>query len=258
MYSKLCFVKPAPMRSRYQVSGSAQAHFVTATIAAWLPMFTKAFCCDIIVDSLAYCRAHEGLEIYAGVILDNHLHAILSAPDLSQVLADFKRHTARRLLEALQAEGCEWLLNQLHYYRAKHKAESAYQVWQEGSHPQACLSDAIMQRKLEYMHNNPVKRGHGVAPEHWRYSSAREWCPGDDGATGATGPAGAVPTRSLGTRCDKTLAYEEASNRRRGDNYFCDQRRCVSPQWRVVRSCAAHQIPGVLLVAEPRWAISSV
>jgi len=70
------------------------------------------------------------LKIYAWVILENHLHAILAAPDLSQVLADFKRHTARRLLEQLQAEECDWLLNQLHYFRAKHKAESAYQVWQ--------------------------------------------------------------------------------------------------------------------------------
>jgi REP element-mobilizing transposase RayT len=166
------------MRSRYQVSDGAQAHFITATIVAWLPIFTKASRCDIIVESFAYCRAHKGLKVYAWVILDNHVHAIVSAPDLSQALADFKRHTARRLLETLQAESCESLLNQLHYYRAKHKAESAYQVWQEGSHPQACLSDAILEQKLEYLHNNPVKRGLVASPEHWRYSSAHEWLPG--------------------------------------------------------------------------------
>jgi REP element-mobilizing transposase RayT len=166
------------MRSRYRVDGPYLTHFVTATVVAWLPVFTKESRCDIIVDSLAYCRTHKGLQIYAWVILDNHLHAILAAPDLSRVLADVKRHTARRLLEVLEAEGCEWLLNQLHYHRCEHKTETAYQVWQEGSHPQVCRSDAVMEQKIEYVQNNPVKRGLVAAPEHWRYSSAHEYCPG--------------------------------------------------------------------------------
>ena len=36
----------------------------------------------------------------------------------------------------------------------------------------------MMLQKLEYLHNNPVKRGLVAAPEHWRYSSAHEWLPG--------------------------------------------------------------------------------
>lgn len=166
------------MRSRYRVHETKAVHFITATIVAWLPVFTTAARCRIIIESLEYCRAHKGLKVHAWVILDNHLHAILAAPDLSRVLADFKRHTAQRLMEQLEAEGCEWLLNQFRYNRAAHKAESERQVWQEGSHPQALVSDAIFDQKLEYLHNNPVKRGLVAAPEHWRYSSAHEWCPG--------------------------------------------------------------------------------
>ena len=40
------------------------------------------------------------------------------------------------------------------------------------------MSDAMMLQKLEYLHNNPVKRGLVASPEHWRYSSAHEWLPG--------------------------------------------------------------------------------
>ena len=40
------------------------------------------------------------------------------------------------------------------------------------------MSDAIMEQKLEYLHNNPVKRGLVASPEHWRYSSAHKWLPG--------------------------------------------------------------------------------
>jgi putative transposase len=34
-----------------------------------------------------------------------------------------------------------------------------------------------MLQKLEYMHNNPVRRGYVDDPMHWRYSSARDYCP---------------------------------------------------------------------------------
>ncbi len=95
------------MRSRYRVNEKEQAHFVTSSVVAWLPVFTKAVRCDILVESLAYCRAEKGLKIYAWVILDTHFHAILASPDLSRVMADLKRHTARRLFEQLESEKAE-------------------------------------------------------------------------------------------------------------------------------------------------------
>ena len=122
------------MRSRYYAREPDRGYFITATIVEWLPVFTSTACCDIVVRSLEYCREHKGLAIYAWVILDNHLHAILAAPDLSGVLRDLKSFTAKQIVEQLQIERREWLLNQLRYYRAPHQPNE-YQVWQEGSHP---------------------------------------------------------------------------------------------------------------------------
>src|SRR5262245_20227210 len=85
------------MRSRYHARQADTAYFVTSTIVAWLPVFTTAARCDIIIEAFEYCRAKKGLRITAWVILDNHLHAILAAPDLPRVMADFKRHTAKRI-----------------------------------------------------------------------------------------------------------------------------------------------------------------
>ena len=128
--------------------------------------------------SLLYCREHKNLKIYGWVILDNHFHAVLAGPDLARTIADLKKFTAREIIAQLPAEGRDWLLNQLRYFRAAHKQASTHQVWQEGVHPQAIVSDEMMLRKLEYLHNNPVKRGLVASPEHWRYSSAHEWLPG--------------------------------------------------------------------------------
>jgi putative transposase len=115
--------------------------------------------------------------------MDNHFHAILSGPDLAETMGNLKKFTAKRLLEQLAVERREWLLKDLHFYRAAHKTRSEHQVWQEGVHPKAVVSDEMMLQKLEYVHNNPVQRGWVAAPEHWRYSSAQRmvpWC--DTGA----------------------------------------------------------------------------
>ena len=168
------------MRSRYRIHEPRGTYFITGTVVAWLPVFTTAARCDILIDALKYCRSHKGLKIYAWVILDNHFHAVLAAPDLVRVLADFKRHTAQRILQQLEAEGCEWLLNQFEYFRAKHKSESRHQVWQEGSFPKEIDTDEMLAQKIDYIHNNPVKRGLIAGPEHWRYSSAHEWLVGSE------------------------------------------------------------------------------
>jgi len=33
----------------------------------------------------------------------------------------------------------------------------------------------MMRQKIDYIHQNPVKRGYIEQPEHWRYSSARDY-----------------------------------------------------------------------------------
>ena len=45
------------------------------------------------------------------------------------------------------------------------------------------FSEPVLREKLEYTHQNPVKRGYVDLPEHWRYSSARNY-PGQPGLIG--------------------------------------------------------------------------
>ena len=63
----------------------------------------------------------------------------------------------------------------MEYHKARHKGDRPFQLWQEGSHPQHVHSDEMMVQKLDYMHDNPVKRGYVDDPTHWRYSSARNY-----------------------------------------------------------------------------------
>lgn len=49
---------------------------------------------------------------------------------------------------------------------------------EEGSHSQIIQGDAMLRLKVEYIHNNPVRRGYVDAPEHWRWSSAQNYLRG--------------------------------------------------------------------------------
>jgi hypothetical protein len=55
------------------------------------------------------------------------------------------------------------------------QTRSDHQVWQEGFHPKALMTDETMLQKIVYLHRNPVARGWVAMPEDWRYSSAHEW-----------------------------------------------------------------------------------
>jgi hypothetical protein len=161
-------------RTRYRLIEETRPHFLTCTVVAWLPVFNRPEAVEIILDSWRYLQ-RESMALYGYVILDDHLHMIAGGPDLSRMIARFKSFTARRIIDLLTERGASTLLEQLQYYKLCHKVDQDHQLWQEGSHPQAILEAEMMLQKLEYMHNNPKRRGFIDEPVHWRYSSARNY-----------------------------------------------------------------------------------
>jgi REP element-mobilizing transposase RayT len=166
------------MRSRYKIIVPNEAHFLTTTIVQWIPVFYGEEACSIITGALTYCRAHLGLRVYAYVVMENHVHLVAEATALDRVMQRFKRHTAREIIRLCERMGRAWTLNQFAYYRGKSRAMSTHQVWQEGYHPKCVDDQDAFWQKIAYIHDNPVRRGHVDAPEHWRYSSARNYLGG--------------------------------------------------------------------------------
>jgi len=162
-------------RSRYRIYEDTYAHFLTCTVVGWLPIFTRREAVEIILDSWRFLQRERGLDLFGFVILENHLHWIAAAPQLTASVKNFKSYTARKIVDLLERRSAHTLLSQLESEKLKHKIQSDYQVWQEGSHPQQIQGDETMLQKLEYMHNNPVERGYVDDPLHWKYSSARNY-----------------------------------------------------------------------------------
>lgn len=162
-------------RTRYRFGDEHSPHFLTQTIVGWLPVFTQPDLVNIVLDSWRFLQRERDISILAWVILENHLHWIGAGPQLAKRVGEFKSFTATSIMKRLQKKGAKALLQELAYYKLRHKVDQSHQLWQEGSHPKMIESDVVMWQKVEYIHNNPLRRGYVDEPVHWRYSSARAY-----------------------------------------------------------------------------------
>ena len=150
-------------------------YIITTTTVNWLPLFGNPAIAQIILDSLNFLIMHQRIEIFAYVIMENHVHLVACADDLAKEIGDFKSFTARKSIDYYLQYNVQFALEQLATNKLSHKRDREFQFWQEGSHPQRINSREMMAQKIEYIHNNPVRRGYTDRAEDWRYSSARDY-----------------------------------------------------------------------------------
>lgn len=117
--------------------------------------------------------------------MSTHIHAILwpdDGMDLSDVTRDFKRFTSREISREAKRQGSDQLLRDFAESRLANRAQdvSQYQVWQEGSHPEAIFTEKFARQKMDYIHLNPVKAGMAKTADEWPYSSARAYLLGEE------------------------------------------------------------------------------
>ncbi|MBI4962936.1 MAG: transposase [Desulfomonile tiedjei] len=163
-------------RSRYKQVEGHQTYFATCTVIGWLPLFTKPELAEVVLSALKFLHEEDRLALHAYVLMENHLHLIGTANDFSNELRNFKSFTAKKIVELLRVSGSSFYLTQMHFLKKHHKTNQTYQVWQEGSHLIAIVNEEALRQKTEYIHFNPVRRGYVNYPEHWRYSSAQDYC----------------------------------------------------------------------------------
>ena len=153
-----------------------KACFTTHVVREHTPVFSAPAYFDLICRSLAWCRANRELRLYGYVIMPDHIHLLtsVSSPEiLRHTLSSFRTYCARNLIEMLDLDGRQWAMS-----RIRHTMDSAT-FWEPEYHP-VDASSAAFDQKLDYIHSNPVRRGFVARPEHWLYSSARNYYLGEN------------------------------------------------------------------------------
>lgn len=158
-------------------------YFVTSTVVDWIDVFTRPDYKNIIVESLRYCQENKGLEIYAWVLMSNHLHAIIGTNCeeviISDILRDFKKYTSKNIIKAIQENPQEsrkvWLLDKFGFHGEANKKTRNFKFWQSDNYIETITSFKFYCQKRDYIHANPVKQEIVENPEDYIYSSARNY-----------------------------------------------------------------------------------
>ena len=169
------------MRSDYKIYNNDYPHFVTSTIVELIPIFKDENYIQILIDNFKFYQTNKSLKIYAFVIMENHFHMICKHEKLSRIISDFKKITAKQIINQLKLDNEISLLEKFAALKKNHKTESNYQIWQEGFHPQQISSQKMFNQKAEYIHYNPVKNELAEKMEEWKYSSAGYYLKGIKG-----------------------------------------------------------------------------
>ena len=161
-----------------------ELYFTTSTVVDWIDVFTRPVYKRIIVESLRYCQLQKGLDIYAWVLMTNHLHLLagVSKPGtfISDILRDFKKFTSKSIVKAIEQNASEsrreWMLDRCWFRGANDKKITNFRFWQEGNYVETIRSYEFYRQKLNYIHQNPVRQEIVERAEEYLYSSARNYC----------------------------------------------------------------------------------
>lgn len=168
------------MQDGYKIRDQKLPHFITATVVDWVDVFTRKNYRDIIVECLDYCIKNKSMILYGYVIMSNHIHMIAQSDkgNLSDLLRDFKKFTASKIIEKMKSDPesrREWMLERFQLATESHSRNKNYQFWQYGNHPEEIYSNKFMWSKLDYIHLNPVRAGLVEKASNYIYSSASNY-----------------------------------------------------------------------------------
>jgi putative transposase len=160
-----------PVRKSHIEKGGI--YFWTATINKWQRLLQHDAYKDVIIDSLQYLTDNGKIDVFAFVIMPNHLHFIwrINEPNGKESPhGSLLKFTAHQFQKMVRKDGSGQLSN----FRSN-AANKKYEFWQTDSLAIPLFTRKVALQKLNYIHNNPLTEYWQLAkdPCEYSYSSAR-------------------------------------------------------------------------------------
>jgi REP element-mobilizing transposase RayT len=161
----------------YRIQEGVALYYLTFTVVYWLPVFVSDQPCLILTESLNFCHQHKSLRVNAFVIMPTHAHLVLFDADhdnqrLQSSIAAMRQYTGRQL-----ADYCEQKLPKVYGQLVNNpqRSDRERQFWQVSKHPVAIWTEQFWRTKVNYLHDNPCRKGLVHEATAWRSSSAAYW-----------------------------------------------------------------------------------
>lgn len=149
---------------RISKESKTQIYFLTFTVKNWYYVLDRHNRFEILSNSIKYCQKNKGLKLYAYIFMINHIHLIASTSDMIIFVRDFKKYTSNEMQKNIIALD-PGLMNLF-------LMDGKWHFWQDTNMPKLIESDKYFIQKVNYIHNNPVRKEYVQKPEYWLWSSA--------------------------------------------------------------------------------------
>lgn len=168
------------MNKAYQIHNQSSVYFLTFQVVGWVDVFSRQCYRDLIIDNLDYCRNNKGLNLHAYVIMTNHIHLVVSHrnKDLSGWVRDFKKHIAKevfKMIDEVNESRREWMRIVFSHHGKYSPRNVLKQFWTQENHAVELYNNDLMDTRVNYIHQNPVRAGWVQNAEDYLYSSARNF-----------------------------------------------------------------------------------
>ena len=139
-----------------------------------MPLLNTPWRRDLLLKVLEQVRRRYGFVVLGYVVMPEHVHLLIGEPERgnpSTVMQAIKQGWARRMRTRQRSNSRQ---GELWSQRVDH-------FWQRRFYDFVVWTAAKRQQKLNYMHENPVKRGLALEAGQWKWSSFRYYAYGEVG-----------------------------------------------------------------------------
>jgi putative transposase len=116
--------------------------------------------------------------------MTSHVHMIIGTRDekMQNITRDLKKFSYKEIINVIKNNPSEyrkeWLLWMFERAGKRNNNNKKYQFWQQHNQPIELNTNAKMEQKLDYLHNNPVAEGFVDETYEYKYSSAIDYSGG--------------------------------------------------------------------------------
>jgi putative transposase len=152
------------------------AHFLTCSCFHRLPLLSKDRSRQWCVDALADARTKHAFDLWAWVIMPEHIHVLLyprhPVYDMAKIVWSIRQPVGVNAIRYLRQHAPEYLER----LTVRNRTRTYRRFWQAGPGMDCNITDIRgVHQVIDYIHMNPVRRGLVERPEDWPWSSARDW-----------------------------------------------------------------------------------
>lgn len=167
--------EPPHRKTRETYNTPGEAHELTFTCFKYRKFLSKDRTRWYAINALDRFRKQYSYDLWAFVIMPEHMHVIVyprdEQYDMSDFLGSVKQSVAKKAtfyLRRYNPDGLKSLATGMEC--------APYAFWMDGpGYDRNVIKPKTLAHMVGYVHNNPVRRGLVQDPEDWYWSSAREW-----------------------------------------------------------------------------------